>query len=244
MRKAAILLFAILIPVAASRAGRPAPGSERYAVAREGPFEFASKPAVTRAGDTVTISFETRSFCDVAVAIEGADGRIVRHLAAGVLGPNAPEPFAKNAKRQTVVWDGKDDRGVYVDDKDSATVRVSLGLKPQFERTLHWHPQRRNGWRGRSPLIVPQPEGVYVYEGDGVEQIRLYDRAGAYVRTVYPFPSDRVDEVRGLYRHAFPQDGKTLPLKANFLQTTMLTSGTSWQRATYNAEEQRKEDYV
>ena len=60
----------------------------------------------------------------------------MRHLAGAVLGPNAPEPFVWNSKAQTIHWDGKDDAGVYVDDKDAVTVRVSPGLKPpRFERT-------------------------------------------------------------------------------------------------------------
>ena len=44
---------------------------------------------------------------------------------------NAPPPFRRNSLAQTVVWDGKDDRGRYVDDKPRCVVRVSLGLKPR-----------------------------------------------------------------------------------------------------------------
>ena len=92
-------------------------------VKREAVFEFARKPIVTREGDRVTIEFETKGFCDVTVAVEDADGKIVRHLVSGVLGPNAPEPLKKNSKAQTIVWDGKDDQGTYIDDKGRCTVR-------------------------------------------------------------------------------------------------------------------------
>ena len=68
--------------------------------------------------------------------------RILRHLASGVLGPNAPAPFQKNAKKQTIVWDGKDDLGKYIDEKDHITVRVSLGLKPRLEEYLFDNPGR------------------------------------------------------------------------------------------------------
>ncbi len=220
MRKAAALLFAVLIPVAASRAGRPAPGSERYAVAREGPFEFASKPAVTRDGDTVTVEFETKGFCDVTVAVEDKDGRIVRHWASGVLGDNAPPPFQQNAKKQTVIWDGKDDAGVYVDDKDSLTVRVSLGLKPRYERILLWSPYLR--FDSRAPIIVPSAEGVFVYQGTAIDMVTLHRRNGDYARTVYPFPADKLGGVLGLPVHTYPQDGLTLPLKQGYHRATLL----------------------
>jgi len=63
------------------------------------------------------------------VAIEREDGRILRHLAYGVLGPNAPEPYAKDWLEQEIAWDGKDDAGRPVEDMRKLAVRVSLGLK-------------------------------------------------------------------------------------------------------------------
>ena len=65
------------------------------------------------------------------VVLKGVACRVI-----GVLGENAPEPFAWNSKAQSLTWDGKDDQDVYVDDKESLTVRVSLGLRPQFERPI------------------------------------------------------------------------------------------------------------
>jgi DNA-binding beta-propeller fold protein YncE len=199
---------------------------EEFKIKRQEAFEFAKKPSVTRKGDTVTVTFETKALCDVTVVIEDADGTIVRHLASGVLGENAPPPFQKNALNQTLVWDGKDDHGVYIDAKDALTVRVSLGLKPQFERSLLWAPRRRPSHD--APLVAAAPEGVYVLTGGkGMDSVILYGRDGDYVRTVYPFPAGQVDKVRGLVQHTFPQDGRTLPLKQNFLRSTLLTSGTS-----------------
>jgi hypothetical protein len=63
-----------------------------------------------------------------------------------------------------------------------------------------------------------------------MDSVILYGRDGDYVRTVYPFPANRLGKVRGLARHTFPQDGRTLPLKQNFLRSTLLTSGTSGSR--------------
>ncbi|MCB0635356.1 MAG: hypothetical protein KDC54_02000, partial [Lewinella sp.] len=105
-------------------------------VKREAVFEFSEAPAVTRNGDQVAIRFVSKGFCDATIAIEREGGEIVRHLASGVLGDNAPAPFQKNSKEQTIVWDGKDDRGKYVDDEDACVVRVSLGLSPKYEKSL------------------------------------------------------------------------------------------------------------
>lgn len=190
---------------------------------REQTYAFTQKPSVTRNGDRVTIAFESKAFCDVTVVVEDAEGKIVRHLASGVLGPNAPSPFKKNSKKQTLVWNGKDDFGTYLDNKERYAVRVSLGLKPRFEKTLFWHPKKRNGV-GRNPLFVPQPEGVYVYEGDGVEQIRLFDHDGKYVRTVYPFPAAKLRDVKGLGWQTLP-DGVKVPEKIGYWSSTFLTGG-------------------
>ena len=188
-------------------------------------FEFAEKPRITREGDKVTIAFASKGWCDVTVAIENAAGRIVRHLASGVLGENAPEPFQWNAKKQTLMWDGKDDQGVYVDDKDRITVRVSLGLKPQFEKSLMWEPKRRVGQA--APLIQATSEGVYVYDADLLtEHLRLFDHRGAYVRTLFPFPASQLDKVEGLLRRPSELDGRPVPVKPDRpLQSHLLTTG-------------------
>ncbi len=198
-------------------------GLDEFRIQRSEPFEFAEKPTVTRDGDQITVRFKAAAYSDVTIAVEDGTGRIVRHLASGVLGPNAPEPFQQNSLEQEIVWDGKDDTGVYIDDKDALTVRVSLGLKPQFERTMFWVPKRRAA--AARPLFGATEEGVYVYNGgQAMDSLILYDRDGQYIRTIYPFSRDKVDDAVGLVRHTYP-DGKNLPIKTNFLQNTMLTSG-------------------
>jgi len=215
------LVLAVLCPSSAA----PAADSNEFKVKREEVFDFVQKPKVTREGDKVSIAFETKGFCDVTVAIENAGGRIIRHLVSGVLGPKAPAPFEKNSRKQTLVWDGKDDQDVYVDDKAGCTVRVSLGLRPQFERTLFWSPHKRIG--PNFPALRAAPEGVYVAEGDAVDHIRLFDHHGSYLRTVYPFPADKIEKVQGLKMHTFAQDGKALPLKKGYHQATLLTCGNN-----------------
>lgn len=156
-------------------------------------FEFTAKPSVTREGDKTTIRFASKGLCDVTVAIEDAGGKIVRHLASGVLGPNAPEPFQKNSREQAVVWDGKNDKGEYVRSSllssnaaapPPVTVRVSLGLAPRFERTLFWSPRKRTPDTPRPRQFVATPEGVYVYDSGVGEHLRLFDRSFSVRRCV------------------------------------------------------------
>ncbi|MCK6471620.1 MAG: hypothetical protein L6R28_07730 [Planctomycetes bacterium] len=198
---------------------------EEFIIKREAVYEFAQAPKITRNGDHITIDFETKSNCDVTIAIEDEEGKILRHLACGVLGENAPPPFQKSSKKQTVVWDGKDDKGVYLDEKDRLTVRVSLGLDPRFQRTLYWSPHKRIA--NNASLMASAPEGVYVFEGQGLDHLRLFDHDGNYVRTVYPYPANKVGEVQGLQTRVFAQSGKELPEKLGFERATLLTSGSS-----------------
>ena len=195
---------------------------DEFKVKREAVFEFAQKPQVTRSGDLVTIAFESKGFCDATIAIEDANGKIVRHLVSGVLGPRAPEPLQPNSKKQAVVWDGKTDKGEYPTDREALTVRVSLGLKPQFERDLYWSPYKRVG--EAAPLIAANEEGVFVCEGKGIDRIRMFDHEGKYVRTVYPFPAERLSAVKGLDWRDFPQ-GVRYPWKQSLYQQTFFTSG-------------------
>ncbi len=78
-----------------------------------------------------------------------------------------------------------------------------------------------------APLLFATPEGVYVFQGLGVDHLELFNHEGQYVRTLYPFPADKIDKVSGLQRQTHPHDGKSLPSKIGFNRSTMLSSGTS-----------------
>ncbi len=197
---------------------------DSFKVKRKNVFAFTQGPAIKNDRDTFTISFAVKDYCDVTVAVETPDGKIIRHLGSGVLGPNAPRPFTKNALKQVLLWDSKDDQGIYVREPGNHIIRVSLGLKPQLERIHNWHPKKRFS-RGNRPLIRAAPEGVYVFEGEGADHVRMYNHNGDYVNTVYPFPSAMLDQAKGLKRAEFPQDKKKLPLKHGIVQATLLTSG-------------------
>jgi hypothetical protein len=222
--------LSVISAIVLAAAGAYAGGIDEFKVKREQVFEFAKKPVVTRKGDAITISFTSKAYCDATVAIEDADKKIVRHLASGVLGKNAPAPFQKNSRKQVIIWDGKNDQGKYVDDKDNVVVRVSLGLKPQFERTLYWSPHKQVSLYPHPIIVRARREGVYVYDPGLVSpghapQLKLFDHQGSYVRTLYPFPAGKLAQVKGLRQEAFAPDGKTFPLKWGTGQLNLLTSG-------------------
>ena len=196
---------------------------DEFKVQREESFEFTEKPKIIREGDKITITFAAKGWCDATVAIEDSNGRIIRHLACGVLGENAPEPFLWKSKKQTLVWDGKSDQHEYVDDKNNVIVRVSLGLKPRYERSLYWEPKRRVSTP--APLLAAAEEGVYVLDSNGLDHLRLFDHKGDYVRTIYPFPADKLKDVKGLEMVKFPQLDEPMPLKRSSFRTTLLSSG-------------------
>jgi len=196
---------------------------DEFKVKREAIFEFTEKPTVARRENRFIIQFASKAYCDVSVVIEDGDGRIVRHLASGVLGDNAPAPLQTDALRQRVVWDGKNDQDVYVEDIAGHTVRVSLGLQPVYEKSLLWEPKLR--MHKDAPGLAASPEGVYVYDGRVLDHVRLFDHDGDYDRTVYPFPADQVNNVKGLHWRAYPEDGAEQPMKEGFHQATLLSSG-------------------
>ena len=242
-----VLILSILsilsIPVY-SIAGPPDPaywlGGEGYRcrpTVREEVFEFTAPPVVKRvAKDRYEITFAVKAACDVTVGIvRRSDGRILRHLASGVLGPNAPAPLASNSAaggkmgsdpnektprgqtpfsplRQTIIWDGKDDRHRYVDDPEGCDVRVSLGLTASFAGLYGWHPKANTGVVAG---LAAGPEGVFVLQGQRRPQVRLFDHGGKYLRTVFP-PSASVspDQLAGMQFVDLPDSGRALRVQA------------------------------
>ncbi|MBA4388755.1 MAG: hypothetical protein C0404_12290 [Verrucomicrobia bacterium] len=162
-------------------------------VERENVFEFAEKPAVKALGnDRYEITFAVKGNCDVTVAVIDSDGRVIRHLASGVLGGNAPTPFQKNSLKQAISWNGKDDLEEYCKTPEKLRVRVMLGLKPVFDKRL-------GGTSGKNipgtvlGLVVDE-SGAYVlsrgtFAGFGQATIRKFDRDGNYLCALDPPPA-------------------------------------------------------
>src|SRR6185369_16143680 len=103
LRENLVILYLPLVVLSAGVlfAGEAAANKE-WVVKRQEIFEFAQRPQIRRNGDKVEISFESKAACDVTVALEDGQGKIVRHLASGVLGDNAPAPLKPNSLKQTI----------------------------------------------------------------------------------------------------------------------------------------------
>lgn len=148
-----------------------------------GEVSFTRPPTAKAVGEQVEIAFAVSAPTDVAVWVLDAKGQVVRHLAAGVLGPNAPEPLAKDRLSQTLVWDGADDTGQAVP-KGTYTVRVGLGTTAAFDRLIGHEPQ----WLGNVYALAVGTQGeVYAYTSRGLV---VLDREGRYQRQIVPAPAD------------------------------------------------------
>lgn len=181
---------------------------------------FVAKPTAARDGETVKISFSVLAPTDVEVAIVAADGKILRHLAAGVLGcTNAPPRPLKPGLEQTLVWDGKDDLGRPAASVDSTgrpsaqKVRVSLSTSGRLGKVLF--DERGIAWSPRAATVGPDGL-VYVLEEHAQAKstflLEAYTQEGKYVKTVMPYPANLPPErLGGLPRTKLP-DGRWLPI--------------------------------
>ncbi|MCX7805526.1 MAG: hypothetical protein N3A38_10105 [Planctomycetota bacterium] len=174
------------------------------------PVTFASKPEASRQGDKVTITFAVSAATDVEVAVLDAKGSVVRHLAAGLLGANAPSPFGKDSLSQRIEWDMRDDEG-----RPAAggpfRVRVRIGVGARLNRFIP----------ARTTLLPPHamgvgPEGtLYVLASSdkaGGACIYALSREGKYLRTILPSPAGlKKEQVRGLERLRLA-DGSEVPI--------------------------------
>jgi len=175
-----------------------------------GEVNFTARPTAAKAGDSAKISFAVAAPTDVEVSILGADGKVVRHLAAGMLGKNAPEPFKKDSLAQEVLWDGKDDAGKPAG--GGCKARVRLGLGAELERMI---PPEPDPMSGPTAIGVGANGDVYVlsnrYMTAGV-YIYVLDKQGKYLRTILPSPSTlKAAQVKGLDRLKLP-GGKEVPI--------------------------------
>ncbi len=150
-----------------------------------GDSNFKQPPTIKKKGGDYLISFEVRTQCDATVAIVNKQGIIVRHLASGVLGKNAPAPFQKNSLRQSIIWDGKTDTGKPAPKR--CKVQVALGLTPSYGGTLAFNPYHVKPYS----VACDQQGNAYVFTADslgGDIQIRMFSREGKFLRYVQPIP--------------------------------------------------------
>jgi len=179
------------------------------------PAGLIEGPTVSRKRnlDQVTVGFRLDSPDDVLVRIMDNRGKTIRHLAHGVLGPNAPEPFRKGSLVQHIVWDGRDDDGNPVP-IDSCRVRVEVGLAPAFDRFVG-HDRRMIGLYVTG--IETDHQGrVYIASVNhfGQGTVKRFDTHGDYLETVFPPSPANLHAVGQKAEDAFDWDvvdGKRTP---------------------------------
>ena len=151
---------------------------------------FTHPPTVITVNGQTRIRFGVSSTVDVEIAILDHQGIVVRHLAAGLLGSSAPEPFQKNALVQELVWDGKDDTGQAAVGRPFQA-RVRLGIKPRLDGILG---RNDNSLPDQIHGLVLAPSGeLFVLLAEpfrGQCEIRVLDRDGKYLRTIMPYAAN------------------------------------------------------
>lgn len=195
------------------------------------PPEFVGKPKVARsAGGGLRIEFAVSRPTDAEVAVLDGQGKVVRHLAAGMLGGERPPPEPlRPGLVQALAWDGRDDAGrplprppreqpqpaAAPSGGDGFSVRVRLGLKPEFDRFMLYEP---DALPAVNALAVGPGGQIYAFYKDptangnqGGFKVRIMTRAGRFVRQILPFPADLpYDKVKA--SGAFlDDDGSLLP---------------------------------
>jgi len=189
------------------------------ASSQAGPVRFSRGPEVKVSGSKATIGFAVSAPTDVEVAIVDAQGRVVRHLAAGALGGKAapPEPL-KPGLAQELTWDGTDDAGKpLAADLAGLKVRLRAGLTAKLGRVI--------GEPGRTAgkiygLATDEKGQLYVasgsvYSSAPVFSIKVFDRKGKYLRTILPMPASLSPEQVAEYGKVRQIDGRLTPSNYN-----------------------------
>lgn len=187
--------------------------------------EFAKAPQVAQAGDVTTVSFAVSEATDVEVAVLDAQGRVARHLAAGVLGgKNPPPPPLAPGLEQKLTWDGKDDAGKAAGG-GPFQMRVRVGTSVRFGRMIGGSPTTGTvaTMPYRAPVngLVVEPNGgllVLMMSAIGSHgnsgmwpwHLRRFDRDGNYLRTLLPYPPS-TDPARASGYQLLPTEKRFTP---------------------------------
>jgi HEAT repeat protein len=183
MKRVAAFLSAALLLLAPGCSGKKRAGQAKSH------SSFAARPTARLEDGDVVIEFSAAQKTDVAVFVKDHRGRTVRHLAAGVLGDNAPAPLKAGRLDQRLVWDGRDDDGGALP-AGKYSIEVALGLAPRFDRLFLNDPLAVGAVHG---LAVGPGGNLYVLGGRGRVSARsrflVLDPHGKYLRTILPRPA-------------------------------------------------------
>ncbi|MHC4915650.1 MAG: hypothetical protein ACYTGB_09175, partial [Planctomycetota bacterium] len=177
-------------------------------------MKFTTKPSARKAGGKTAISFTVSAPTDVEVSVLDARGKIVRHLAAGVLGAKTPPPPPlKAGLSQSLEWDGRTDTGKPAEG-GPFKVAVKLGMRAELDGFVG----ESRYWIGQLCGLATDPKGnLYVYSSSvGVHRgssryLQVFDREGKYLRTIMPMRADLPKEKLALFNTS-GKNGKTTTL--------------------------------
>ncbi len=208
------------------------------ALAAEQAFDAA--PTATRQGGKVTVAFTLKKAADVEVAVLDAKGKVVRHLAAGVLGGKNPPPAPlRPGLAQSLTWDGKDDLG-NVATGGPFSVRVRAGMGVKFGRLIGGSPYTGNvtsmPYRtGVNGVVLDGEGGLYVKMMSDIRshgntglwpwQLRHFYKDGTYLKTLLPYPPSTDTKKANGFRLLKDADGHFTPALVTSLYPTFYVFG-------------------
>jgi hypothetical protein len=157
----------------------------------EAKVKFSSKPSAVKDKHKVVIAFAVSGKTDIEVAVLDAKGKVVRHLAAGVLGAKKnPPPPLKAGLSQKLEWNGLDDFAKKAIG-GPFKVRVRAGIAAKFGRLIGEDPYTFGSMVG---VTCDESGNVYVMGRRGTHNqssrtLRVFDPEGQYLRELVPFPA-------------------------------------------------------
>src|SRR5215831_5446740 len=211
IRLATVLAGGILVFVCAGPRLDSAPQTE---------VKFAAGPTFTRTTEgRYKVEFTLSAPADVEVAILDGQGNTVRSLAAGVLGAKNPPPDPlKPGLAQSLEWDGKGDWNLPVGSGPyKARVRAGMGVK--FGRMVGDSPYNFREMICSGMAVDPKNGDLYYLARRGRDAslftLRVYDRAGKYLRELLPYPAALDAKSRQVFG-AFALPGSQIPAPMNY----------------------------
>ena len=139
--------------------------------------------------DTITITFKVSEQTDVSVAIIDENKNIIRHLAAGLIGPGVQtvDPLKPDLS-QKLTWDMKDDFGKDAS-KTKASVKLTIGTNVQFNKFIGHDPYIFGSIHS---LAFDEENKMYLMSFVGgynqnMDSLRVFSSKGKYLHSLIPF---------------------------------------------------------